>query len=111
MGKLRAKYAPRLTTLQDRLRRAQQAVEVQQEQAKQAKVQTAVSFGSAILSAILGRKAASAGNIGRASTAVRGVGRSMKESGDVGRAEENVEAVRRQLAEFGVELPQAPKVL
>jgi len=43
---LRRKYAPRNASLQERLRRAQQAVEKQAEQAKQAKFQTAISVGS-----------------------------------------------------------------
>lgn len=97
--KLRAKYAPKLATLQDRLRRAQQAVEVQKAQSSSAKFQTAVSFGAVLLSAFTGRKIASAGNIGRASTAARGASRAAKEAGDVGRAEENVEAIQTQLHE------------
>lgn len=98
--KLRAKYASKVATLQERIRKAEQQVEVQKEQAKQAKMQTAVSFGSAVLGAILGRKVASAGNVGRAATAARGVGRSSKEASDVGRAEENVNALAAQLAEL-----------
>jgi hypothetical protein len=96
--KLKAKYAPKFASLQERERRAIQAVEVQKEQASNAKWGTALSAGAAILGAFLGRKAVTAGNIGRASTAARGVGRSMKESSDVGRAEETVEAVREQAA-------------
>jgi hypothetical protein len=95
--KLRQKYASKFATLNERLRKAQQAVEVQKEQASQSKVQTAISFGSAVLGAFLGRKAASAGTMGRAATAARGVGRSMKESSDIGRAQENVDAVREQI--------------
>ncbi|MCC6676448.1 MAG: ATP-binding protein [Phycisphaerales bacterium] len=95
--RLRQKYAPRLASLQDRLRRARQAVEVQREQARSANMSTAVSFGAALLSAFTGRKAASAGNIGRAASAAKGVSRSAKESSDVGRAEENAAAVESQL--------------
>ena len=101
--KLRQKFAPRLATLRERIRRADQAVAVQREQAGQAKVQTAISFGSAILGAFLGRKATSAGNVGRAATAARGVGRSMKESGDIGRAEETARALQAQLADLEAE--------
>ncbi|MBL9001646.1 MAG: ATP-binding protein [Phycisphaerae bacterium] len=98
--KLRAKYAPKLATLQDRIRRAEQVVDVQKQQASSAKVSTALSFGAAILGAFLGRKVASAGNVGRAASAARGVGRQSKEAADVGRAEENVAALRAQLAEL-----------
>jgi hypothetical protein len=98
--KLRAKYAPKLSTLQDRIRRAQQAVDVQRAQATESKVHTALSFGAAILSAFTGRKIASAANISRASSAMRGVGHSMKESGDVTRANENVESLQQQMADL-----------
>jgi hypothetical protein len=98
VDKLRAKYAPKLATLQDRIRRAQQAAEVQRAQASSAKLQSVVSIGAAILSAFTGRKIASSANIGRAATAARGVSRIGKESSDVGRAEENIEALQAQLA-------------
>ena len=94
---LREKYASKITTLQERLRRAQQAVEKQAEQAKQAKLQTALSFGGTLLSAFTGRKLSS-GTISRASSAFRGVGRSIDESKDVARATDTVEAVQQQLA-------------
>jgi hypothetical protein len=96
--KLRTRYAPKLQTLQDRLRRAQQALEVQKEQSSSAKLGTAISFGAAILGAFMGRKVASAGSIGKAATAARSVSRASKESADVGRATESVEAVQAQLA-------------
>lgn len=100
VARLREKYAARQSMLQERLRRAQQAAEVQQEQARASKVSTAVSVGAAILSAFLGRKSISAANVGRAATAARGFGRTMKESGDVGRAHETVQAVQNEIAEL-----------
>ena len=100
MQKLRQKYAPKLATLQDRIRRAEQAKQVQAEQARQSKMSTAISFGATVLGAIFGRKAASAGNIGRAGTAARGVGRTMKESQDVARADENIQALQKQLTDL-----------
>jgi len=109
--KLRTKYAPKVQVLQDRLRRAQQALEVQKEQSSSAKIGTAISFGAAILGAFMGRKLASASNIGKAASAAKSVGRASKESADVGRAEETVEAVQAQLqaleAQFQEELSAA----
>jgi hypothetical protein len=94
---IRTKYGPKVAMIQDRIRRAQAQVDVQSQQASASKWQTAISFGSTVLGALLGRKTFSAGNIGRATTAARGVSRSMKESSDVGRAEENVDAIKQQL--------------
>jgi hypothetical protein len=109
--KLRQKYAPKLATLQDRIRRAEQARQVQSEQARSAKFSTAISFGATVLGALLGRKRASMGNIGRAGTAARGVGRSMKESQDVIRAQENIEALRRQLADLDAQFQSETNAL
>jgi hypothetical protein len=97
---LKSKYATRLAGLQDRIRRAEMAKDVQAKQASASKFQTAISFGATVLGAFMGRKTLSAGNIGKAATAARGVGRSMKESQDVARAEENVEAIQQQYADL-----------
>lgn len=100
--KLRMLFAPKVASIEERIRRAEQQVEVQRQQARDAKLSTAASFGSAVLGALLGRKTLSAGNVSKAATAFRGVSKSSKEASDVGRAEENVEALntaRRNLAE------------
>jgi uncharacterized membrane protein YccC len=102
--KLRRKYAPKTATLIEKIRRAEDAVKREEEQASQTKLQTTVSIGSSILGALLGRKVISAGNIGRATTAARGMGRNMKEAGDVKRAAANVDALKAQLANLEGEL-------
>jgi hypothetical protein len=103
LEKLRKKYAPKLATLEERIRRAEQAVEREAEQAKQQKMQTAISVGATMLSAVLGRKALSRSSMGRATTAARGMGRSMKEAQDVERARETVEATQKRLADLEAE--------
>jgi len=95
---LRQKYAPKIATLQERRRRAEQAVARESEQAKQQGLQTAISVGATILGAFLGRKAINVSTIGRATTAARGAGRVLKETQDVGRAKETVAAVDEALA-------------
>jgi hypothetical protein len=95
--KLRTKYAPKLATLQERIRKAEQAVEAQEAQAKQAQFSTVVSVGATLLSAFVGRKGSA---LGKASSAAKGVGRAMQEGGDVGRAKETVAALQQQLAQL-----------
>jgi hypothetical protein len=97
VDKLRQRYAPKLATLQERLRRAQQAVEREREQATASKWNTAVSIGATVLGAFLGRKRTSIGTVGRATTAARGAGRVYKESQDIARAGETVEAVQERM--------------
>jgi hypothetical protein len=95
--KLRQKYAPKIAALEERKRRAEQAVDREAEQAKSQKMQTAISFGTTLLSSFLGRKSLSLTTLGRATTAARGVSRSMKESDDIERAQESVEAINQQM--------------
>ena len=108
---LRKKYAPKIAALEERRRRAEQQVQAQAEQAKSAKLQTAISFGSALIGSLFGRKVASMANVGRATTAARGVSRSMKEASDVARAGETVEAIGQQIAEMNAEVESATQGL
>jgi hypothetical protein len=104
VAELRNKFAPKIAAVEERLRRAQQARERESEQAKNAKMQTAISVGATLLSGLFGRKSISIATMGRASTAARGVARSMKESGDVARADETVEAITQQLHDLNAQL-------
>ena len=87
--KLRKKFASKVRTIEDRIRRAEQKVEKEKQEASSAKMQTAISFGATVLSALFGRKIGT-GTIGRAATAARGVGRANKQRDDVSRAEEDL---------------------
>jgi len=109
--KLRAKYAPKLQALQDRVRRAEERVEREKAQYGQQKMHTAISVGATLLGAFLGRKAVSAGTVGRASTAMKSAGRVGKEKEDVERAGESVGALRERLATLEQEFAQETAIL
>jgi hypothetical protein len=100
---LRKKYSPKIAALQERIRRAEQAVARESEQVKQQGVQTVISIGATILGALLGRKTVGPSTLGRATTAARGAGRVLKERQDVGRAQETVEALQQQMADLEAE--------
>jgi len=102
--KLREKYAAKMASLEEQTRRAQQAVDREAEQAKQQKMQTAVSVGATLLSAFVGRKMVSASSLGRATTAVRGASRIMKESQDIKRAQETVASYQQRMQELEASL-------
>ncbi|MDQ6612134.1 MAG: ATP-binding protein, partial [Gemmatimonadota bacterium] len=89
---------PRMAMLDEKIRRANQSVEREQAEASQAKMDTVVSVGSAILGAFLGRGKFGVGTIGKVSTAARGAGRVMKQGSDVTRAGETVQALQDQKA-------------
>ena len=102
--KIRQKYSAKIASYQDRIRRAEQSVEREKEQASQQKLQTAISFGTTVLGALFGRKRLSTSTLGRATTAARGVGRSMKESQDIDRAEESVSVLKKQQVDLEQQL-------
>ncbi len=97
---LKQKYAPKLTSLAERKRRAEAAVEQQKGQRSQALLQTVVSVGSGLLSAFLGRKALSTTTVSKATTAARQMGRSWQQMQDVDQANESVEQIDQQAAEL-----------
>ena len=100
---LRKKYASKMTTLQERIRKAEQAVEREEAQARQAGLQTAVNVGATLLGALVGRKVASASTVGKAATTAKSVGRAAQQREDIARAEETVEALQKQLADLQAE--------
>jgi hypothetical protein len=102
--KLRERYAPKLARLQEKARKAEEAVGKEQQQASQQKLQTAVSIGATMLGALMGRRAVSLSTLGRATTAARGVGRSAKEVQDVANAQERLQEARAELAALEAEL-------
>jgi hypothetical protein len=94
--KVRQKYASKIATLQDRLRRAQQALEREQEQSRAQTMDAVLNVGAGVFGALFGRKRFSTA----ATSAMRTAGRATRQSGDVGRAEENLLAIQQQLQEL-----------
>jgi hypothetical protein len=97
---LREKYAAKLAMLEERARRAEQAVTREQEQATGSKIDAAVSVANTVLGALLGRKAVSATSVGRASTAMRKAGYAQRQSGDVQRATATLEQRQAEIGEL-----------
>jgi hypothetical protein len=104
IAKLRKRYAKKATTLENRLMRAQQAIEREQQQSSKKKIDTAISLGTAILGAVLGRKRLSTTSAGRMGTAIRSATGARKEAGDVARAKETAAKVRADLEILNAEL-------
>jgi hypothetical protein len=98
--KLREKYASRLTSLRDQLRRAEERVAREQSQYSHQKMQSAISIGATVLGALLGSRRVSTGTLGRATTAARSAGRIGREKEEIARAEENAEVLRQRVAEL-----------
>jgi hypothetical protein len=96
---LRKRWQAKLQQLQDQIRRGEERRERESSQLSQQRMQTAVSIGSSILGALLGRKALSATNLNRVGSAARSATRIGRESQDVTRAEESLEVLQQRLAD------------
>lgn len=106
LDELRDKYASKLETKERQLKSAERTLEKEREQARSAKIGSVISIGSAILSAVLGRKRVSMGSVSRSATAARGVSRSSKEARDADLAEDKVEDLKVALEELENELQE-----
>lgn len=103
VAKLREKFAARVQSLEDQIRRAHDRVAREQAQYSQQKMQSAVSIGASVLGAIFGSRRVGTGSIGRAASAMRTSGRLGREKGDVARAEDSMEVVQQRLAALNAE--------
>jgi hypothetical protein len=100
---LREQYASKLTTLEDRIRRAGQAVSREKDQASSQRMTAAMSAGATLLSAFLGRKVSRTA-LGDATRSVRGIDRAAKQGRDVARAEESLDSLMSRRADLEREL-------
>ncbi|MCJ7578967.1 MAG: hypothetical protein MUP98_00355 [Candidatus Aminicenantes bacterium] len=98
--KLRNTYSPKLSRLEEKIRKAQIRMGKEKQQYGQQKLQAAISIGSTVLGTLLGRKITSAGNIGRATTSMRGLGRASREKQDIALAMEEIRTAQMQLEEL-----------
>lgn len=98
LAALRDRHGTRRGRIEERLRKANQRLERESEQAKQVRLDTAVRIGSTLLDAVLGR------SVRRGSgTALRSASRSWRDAQDVDRAREDVTALNTELAELEAE--------
>jgi hypothetical protein len=103
VDKLRQKYATKIATLEERLRKAEQRVEKERSQANQQTMSAALSFGASIMGALFGRKLMSATNVNRAAGSMKAASRISRERQDIAQASETVETVKQQLEELEAE--------
>jgi hypothetical protein len=99
---LKARYAPKVTALETRLKRAQQEIDKQQAQARDQQMQSAISVGATVLGAFMGRKRIST-TIDRAATAARKMGKASQEQMDVEHAVQTADALLAQISSLNAE--------
>ena len=104
IAKIRKRYASKVTTLENRLLRAEQAIAREQQQSTKKKLDTAISFGTAILGAVLGRKKLSSTTATKIGSAIKTAGGASKEAADVGRAMQTAEKVKAEMTDLNAAL-------
>jgi len=82
------------------LRRAEEKVDREKSQFVQRSLDTAISLGTSVLGAFVGRKLFSRTNLSRAASTAKGVGRSAREREDISLAQDTLEAIRKELDEL-----------
>ena len=114
LDKLRHRFAAKHATLEDKMARARERIDRERAEYHSQAAQTAVSVGSSILKALLGRKLVSQTNVRRAGTAARGATRTARSRSDIARAEKAYDALvlkqkelDRQLAAEAAKLERA----
>jgi len=86
--KLRRKHATKFSTLDDKIRRAEQKIEKEKQQKSSKTLSTAVNFGTSVLGALFGRKLGSVTNVTRAGSVIKSATSAAAESTDIRIAEE-----------------------
>jgi phage host-nuclease inhibitor protein Gam len=104
IAKIRKRYASKVTTLENRLLRAEQAIAREKQQSTKKKLDTAISFGTAILGAVLGRKKLSASTATKIGSAIKTAGGASKEAADVERAAQTVAKVKEEMTALNASL-------
>ena len=91
MDKLRKKYATKIATLDERIRKAEMTLEKEKDQERLQKHQSTISLGSTLLDAFVGRKVKSS-----ATRTIKDYEKARKEKKDIEFADENLDTLRQQ---------------
>ena len=98
--KLRRKYATKLTTLEGKIRRAEQKIEKEKSQKSSKTLSTAVNFGTSVLGALFSRKIGSVTNLNRAGSVIKSASGMASEASDIRAAEEQYAALLHEREEL-----------
>ena len=108
---LRDKYLSKFRTLEERIRRAEQAVQREVQEAESAKVDSMISLGASVLGALIGRKRLSSRELGRATSAARGFGKAAQQAEQVRQAEDSLQAYQSQLLQLQADLEKESRAI
>ena len=101
VAKIRDQYGRKVDSIETKLATARNRLDREQSQYDSQRLESAVSLGSTLLGALLGRRTITSS---RAATAARQVGRAATQRDDVQRAERSIEELTERLKQIEVEL-------
>jgi len=97
LEKLRKRYGPKLARIQERIRKAEQKIDREEEQFRGSRRDSVINVGTTMLGSLFGRKLASYANARRAGSAAKSIGRASKEKRDIERAKADLEVQEEKL--------------
>ena len=103
VNKLREKYAGKIATLSDKVQRAQERVAQKQEKVGTQRVQTWITFGTAVVGALFGR-GVTKGTISKTGTSLRQATQMGKNSQDITQAETEFHTYQQQLQDLEAQM-------
>lgn len=107
LDKLQDQYEKKQRSLEGKITRAEERVDRETEQSKDAQRQTAISFGSAVLGALLGKSLVTQSSVGKAGTAAKSASRSKRQAEDIVRAEDALNRLVEEKTVLNTEMEQA----
>jgi hypothetical protein len=112
---LRAKYTPKLESIQEQMRRANERLAREQAEASRSSWDATIAMGSSVLGAFLGRKAVSKTDVSRAATAAKAATRAVQQRDGASQAAESLESLRQKYidlqAKFQLEIEKLDAAL
>ncbi len=102
--KIKAKYGTKIFALQEKMRKSEQKFQDEKAQYDQQKINTAISIGTTLLGAFLGRKTFSSSNAGRAGSAISRASKTYKEKMDVNQVQDDIKNINQQIEEINNQL-------
>lgn len=108
VSELSRNYENKLAQLQEKLQKAKDSLERELNESRSLQMESAITVGTSLFQALVGRKVVSSTNIRRASSAVRKAAQVNRQEADVEKAQENLETISGKIAllqsEFAAEM-------
>ena len=109
--KLRKTYGDKIEKLGDKLQTAQSKIGREEDDVRQRQLESALSVGTTMLGALMGRKTVSVTNMRRANSSFRSMGRVGNAKEDVAEAREKVVMIQEDIDQMELELSEEVRAL